>query len=118
MSAQLPIDFTAARALRDAKIEQAAQHADDVLPDWSGRAYAFLQEFARQNANFTIEDVRLASIGTLPAPPHARAWGGVAQRASRSKLLVPEGFAQSKRDDGHCMNLRVWGSSIYQGDVA
>jgi hypothetical protein len=115
MSQQQLIDFTAARALRDAKIAQAVEHADDVTPAWSERAYAFLVDYARHNQDFTIEDVRLASAGLVSEPPHARAWGGVAMRASREKLLVPIGFAQSKRDDGHCMNLRVWGSTVYIG---
>ena len=70
MSAQLPIDFTAARALRDAKIAQAVEHADDATPAWSETAYAFLGDYARHNQDFTIEDVRLASSGIVPEPPH------------------------------------------------
>lgn len=118
MSEQATIDFEAARTLRDQKIQQAVDHADAVHPHWGDEAYAFLEGYARNNDTFTIEDVRLASVGIVPEPPHARAWGGVAMRASRSKLLQPVGFAQSKRNDGHCMNLRVWASTVYMGGAA
>lgn len=106
-------DLFVARAIRDDGIARAIDHADAVQPSWSDTAATFLAEYAKRHARFSIEDVRLASAGVVADPPHKRAWGGVAVRGVRSGLLVAAGFTQSKREDGHCMNLRLWQSTVY-----
>lgn len=105
--------MSAARAARDAGIQQAAQHADEVNPDWGHLAYETLRLFAagRRGSGqaFTSEDVRgsIAAAG-VPAPPHLRAWGAVFQRAARAGLIVKVGIVESRATHCHCAHVAAW----------
>lgn len=102
-----------ARAARDTGIQQAAQHADEVNPNWGDQAFEVLQLFVagkRGTPNtFTSEQVRSSILAAgLPPPPHLRAWGAVFQRAARAGLIVKVGITESKATHCHCSHVAAW----------
>lgn len=111
---QLPIDFAAARAARDAGISRALTSANNVNATWSERAYDWLLLYidhvrlAGKNT-LTSEDARgYAHTRGLPMPPSNRAWGGPFLKARRAGLLVRAGITEA-RDPGCHMGIRnVW----------
>lgn len=110
---QPEFDWTAARAARDAAIQQAADHAEDVNPNWGDTAYEALRIFAAgkrsSGATFTSEDVRSSiAAAAVPAPPHLRAWGSVFQRAARAGLIAKVGIVESRAAHCHCAHVAAW----------
>lgn len=110
---QLAIDFEA-RAQRDAGIRKAVDHAEDVTPGWSDRAFDMLRCFADDHrlnggGDFSSEDFRTyASNLGLPSPPHLRAFGGVFLRAARAGLIVKTGFTTARAAHVHQSILATW----------
>lgn len=110
---QLAIDFEA-RAQRDAGIRKAVDHAEDVTPGWSDRAFEMLRCFADDHrlnggGSFTSEDLRTyASNLGLPSPPHLRAWGGVFQRGAKAGVIVKAGFTTARAPHVHKSILATW----------
>lgn len=102
-----------ARAARDSGIAQAAEHAEEVHPDWGHVAYEALRLYAAGKrgsaATFTSEDVRgsIAAAG-VPEPPHLRAWGSVFQRAARAGIIVKVGVVESRAPHCHCAYVAAW----------
>ena len=113
-----PIDFAAARAQRDAGMQQATNHADEVNEDWSEQAYDFLIAFAQRNHTFQSEDVSDASkrVSNFPQPPTDRAWGSVYTRAARAGVIEQYGMARSRRR--HASVCILWLSLVFGGNVA
>lgn len=105
-------DFTAARAARDAGIQQAVDHADRVEPKWSERAYSHLLNYALRNHLFTSEQVRASAIGVLPRPPDQRAWGGVIARAVRARFLERDGYETARDPNNHMGTVTRWRSNL------
>lgn len=102
-----------ARQERDAGIKKAADHAEEVTPNWGQRAYAVLEDYLtkapKYTQRFTCEDVREhAAQLNLPAPPHNRAWGAVLQAAYRRGLIRQIGVAKSRAPHCHCAHVGVW----------
>lgn len=109
MSEQLALDWTAARAARDAGIQRAVDHAEAVVPRWADTAFAFLLTYlAGQSGRFTSEDVRLAASSTVPVPPNERAWGGIFQKAAKRGLIVRDGYTSARDPKVHCNVVTVW----------
>ena len=104
--------LTAARAARDAGIQQAAQHAEEVNPRWGDRALDLLQDYIASSGRpqtFTSENFRtFAAAMDLPNPPHLRAFGAVFQRAARAGLIVKVGITESKAAHCHCAHVAAW----------
>lgn len=102
-----------ARAARDSGIQQAAQHAEEVVPKWGDRAYSMLLDYLTKPPQFTraftAEDVREhAQRLSLPEPPHLRAWGAVFQRAARAGLIEKDGVTEARAKHVHCAIITVW----------
>ena len=102
-----------ARAARDAGIQQAADHAEEVHQDWGELALDAVRQFADgvrgTNAWFTSEDVRSSEAGqAVPTPPHLRAWGAVFQRAARERLIEKVGVTQSVAAHCHLAYVAKW----------
>lgn len=118
MNAQLPIDFAAARAARDAGMQQAIDHADRQMAGWSEHAYQFLVEFARYTPSFISEDVSDASkaVSSFPQPPTDRAWGSVYRRACHDGVIAQDGSGRSRRR--HASICPRWRSLIFRGTAA
>lgn len=109
-------DIEQARALRDAGIQRAVDHAEAVIPRWVDRAYeilcCYLKHPDRDSQAFTSEDVRVYADGLgLPEPPHLRSWGGVFQRASRAGLIERVGVRTARAPHVHCSVLNLWRAS-------
>lgn len=102
-----------ARAARDAGIKQAADHAEEVRPDWSALADEALRIFVAgkrgTGVTFTSEDVRSSvAAAFVPHPPHLRAWGSVFVRAARAGLIVKAGIVESRARHCHCAHVAAW----------
>jgi len=94
--------FDAAVARREVGIQQAAEHADRVKSGWADDAMqAVRRAVAEMPAEFTFEQLRLADEVGLDAPPDLRAWGNVARRSQREKVIVPTG-RYAPRASGNC----------------
>jgi hypothetical protein len=104
------IDLFEARELRDKGIEKAMSHANEVIPDWSEKAYQLLLEFlSRHSGPFMTEEVRsYAALVDFPLPPHARAFGGIMKRAATEGIIEPRGYAPVKNVKAHRTPARVW----------
>jgi len=96
------------RFKRDKGINQAVNHADTEIPVWSDQAYDYLKEFDKDNDNFMTEQVRMASVGTVPEPPSNRAWGGVMLRGKRAGIIFNNGFRATSNPKAHCTPATVW----------
>lgn len=97
--------------LRDAGIKQAVDHANDVSPGWSERAYEALAAYSRMHRTFTGEQVRsYASAIGLELPPDNRAWGGVFTRAAKRGLIRKQGYSTSHNPEAHMRPITVWES--------
>lgn len=94
--------------LRDHGIEQATRHANDECQNWSDQAFEFLKRYVVDVAEFQAEDVRQASIGQVPEPPHLRAWGSVIIRAAKRNIIKKVGIAAVTNPTAHCANAAVW----------
>jgi hypothetical protein len=104
------IDLFEARELRDKGIEKAMSHANEVIPDWSEKAYQLLREFlSRHSGPFMTEEVRsYAALVDFPLPPHARAWGSVIVRAVKQGLIQSQGYAKVKNPKAHRTPAALW----------
>lgn len=85
----------------------AAVAADHAGADWIDRAYAAFVAYAKRGQPFTTEDVRNANPD-LPAPPDPRAWGQVALRAKKRKLVAPGEMVRAKNRGVHGQMVRQW----------
>lgn len=104
------LDAIEASQLRDEGIQKAIDHANDVTPDWSKRAYLFLLSFLGTHPGpFMMEEVRShAALMDFPLPPHARAWGGIIARAAKAGIVERVGIQKVKNIKAHCANAAVW----------
>lgn len=100
-----------ARKARDDGMLRAVVHADEVVPNWSERAYLALVDYAATHAEFTIEQVR-ASVD-LPIPPSTRAWGPVIRRALRAGVVIAAGWTAAEDPKVHCNMVMQWRSLTF-----
>jgi hypothetical protein len=102
--------FTA-KDLKQAGIQVAADHADQVHPGWQDEAFEASKQFLFWNKSpFMCETFRAFAEEDcqLPHPPHARAYGAVMQRAKREGLITHAGITQVKNPKAHCANASLW----------
>jgi hypothetical protein len=107
---QLNLFEPAGADLRDAGMQQAITHADDVNDAWSDKAYYYLTMFVRYHQEpFMAEDFRAyCEKYKLPQPPHLRAYGGIIARAAKSGLIQRVGFRNLSNAKAHCTPAAVW----------
>ena len=114
---QLAIDFTQGRQLRDTGMQQAVSHAERIDDEWPDRAYAFLREFARRNAQFISENLTGEAISLgYGSPADARAWGAIFSKAARAGVIERIGYGVSVRR--HCSPTPLWRSLVFVGSAA
>ena len=100
--------------LRDAGIKQAIDHANEVIPEWSDRAYEVVQDFLKisplAKIGFMGEELRLWAHqdGGLPQPENLRAWGGVVRKAASHGLIEKVRIDTVKNPKAHAANAAVW----------
>ena len=62
---------------------------------------------------FTSEDLKAAyTARLLPEPREPRVWGAVIKSLSRSKLIIPIGWATYRGKLGHSKPSRIWRAAI------
>ena len=98
--------------LRDRGMQQAIDHADEVVDGWSAIALKFVTHYALNNRTFSGEQVRIASRGVVPAPPHLRAWGGVMMKAAKMAIIRKCGYVQVDNPLAHKATAALWKSNI------
>lgn len=105
------LDFMDVDTARDLGMNQALNHANSVIPEWSETALKCLISYLylRGNEPFLAEDVRAYGqcIG-LEAPPSERAWGGVMTRAARAGLIEAIGYAKTSNPLAHRTPASLW----------
>lgn len=90
-------------------MRQAAQHADDVEPGWSDRAYGVLLKFASTRDAFITPELRqYAASSGFPLPTTNMAWGGVVRRAVCAKKIVQIGTQYWSDAVNHPRLVPVW----------
>ena len=104
---QLTMDFTGPQ-LAEKGMNAAVQHANYCIPDWSKQAYHFALMYCRTRTRFMAEDMRLASDGVIPEPPHTRAWGGIIRRLQHNGIIRCVGISKVKNVTAHSANASVW----------
>jgi len=91
----VPKTLAVARVERDTAMERVAAHTD---PAWEAQAVAVIVRLSGNPGPFTVDDVwdALTALG-VPSPREPRALGPVMKRAVRDRLLIPQGYVQSRR---------------------
>lgn len=89
-------------------MKRAVDHANRVYQGWSAIATSFLMQFIHKKETFMTEDLRAASEGIVPEPPHTRAWGSVVNKAARAGVIERVGFAPTKNPTAHKAPVGVW----------
>lgn len=107
----LPATTAQGKSLRDAGMQQAAEHADREYDGWQDIALAAFREYARTHVTFTTEDVRTANTN-VPVPPDKRAWGTVARRAVKESIVQKIGMVQAKSPTVHAMYVAHYESLV------
>lgn len=112
------ITASTARIARDAGMQQALDHAQDLCSDWSKRAYAFLVEYAQNNEFFCSEEVSAASktVPSFPQPKDDRSWGSTYSSAARDGIIRPH--STTRRARGHSSIGILWRSLVFIGTPA
>lgn len=106
--------FTA-KDLKQAGIQVAADHADQVHPGWQDEAIKNLKVFLLwNNSPFMCETFRAFAEEEcqLSPPPHARAYGAVMQRAKREGLIEHAGIGQVSNPKAHMANASFWRKKV------
>jgi hypothetical protein len=91
-------------------IDQSINHANEVIDNWSERAYGILLKFLSvHRGTFMAEEVRsYAELMDFPLPPSARSWGSVFVRASKNGLIEGRGYGLVRNIKAHRTPARVW----------
>jgi hypothetical protein len=95
-------------AIGHAMAELAGDNAGEV---WKEIAYDAFVTYAREHPQFTTEDVRRANP-ELPPPPDNRAWGAIARRGTKNKIIVSLGWVRAKNLNVHGRAVVNWQSKI------
>ena len=89
-------------------IARAEDHAEDASPGWVDRAILHMRVFIAEelwktsgSRLFLIEQARgHAYKAGLESPPDNRAWGAVARKAERDKVIEPYSVAPATSSNG------------------
>jgi hypothetical protein len=105
------IDFTAARAARDAALEQVETNN----AEWVWRATAALKDLCISRESFTSEDLWLKCSQLLLAPPREpRAMGAVLSGGQERGWCEPTSeWRTGWRGASHGRPVRVWRSLLH-----
>jgi hypothetical protein len=91
--------MNSARPVRDRKAQDCTDKADALISTWSGRAYEFLEKFAKDcDHQFLGEEVVSRSRGEVPEPHDKRAWGSVFTKAARRGVIRRVGWSTATKN--------------------
>lgn len=89
-------------------IQKALNNADNHIEGWSNLAFSYLKEYIDSHEEFMVEDVRVASMVSIPVPPNTRAWGGIIIRARNEGLVKQIGYCCVKNEKAHMTPASIW----------
>ncbi len=100
-------------ALKQQGINTAVSHANAVGPDWSGRVWdIFIEWLANKPVGyqFMTEDFRLHCVAQqrIEQPPSLRAYGFIAPKAVREKLIQYHNTKKVLNPKAHQARASVW----------
>jgi hypothetical protein len=96
-------------------MEAAVAHADRFEDDWSERAFCAFARYAALHREFLTEDVRVYAIDAgLSPPPDPRAWGAIARRAVRERIVKKAGYRLSEVPPAHASPMTLWRSKKWK----
>lgn len=102
------LDLFQSRVNRDIGIKKAEDHANSVHESWSDKAYEFLRQYIRHDAEFMTEQIREASEGIVPEPPSKRAWGSIVLKAARAGLIKKIGYKSVSNPKANATPATLW----------
>jgi hypothetical protein len=104
MTEQPQLDFEAARRRRD---EGAARAARSAGEEWAEAAYDYFCAFAKCFGKpFLVEQCVALANDKIGPPPDARAWGAIAKRAHKAKVVEKVGYAAAATSN--CSPKTLW----------
>lgn len=109
----MQLDIFQGQSLRDAGIQAAVDHAEDVHPNWADRAYQALVTFIasrKKDEVFMAEDIR--AVAKVAEPPSQRAWGAIIRKAAQKGLIERCGTGAVKNATAHRALASVWRAVI------
>lgn len=104
----IQLDIFESQEKRDAGIAKSVNNANRKNEYWSLQAYYFLLQYIRTHNEFMAEEVRAASVGSVPQPPNNRAWGSVFVRAKRSGKIKWKDYKPVTNPKAHCTPATLW----------
>lgn len=108
---QLQLTLPDPQAAAVAGMEKALDHANSVNIGWGVKCWSLFNTYCLRKGighRFTCEDFReWAEANGLPKPPNNYAYGGIFNRASRSKMVVKAGIVKS-RTHQHASDIIQW----------
>jgi len=93
---------------------RAIEHADNVSPQWSQRAYNVAVEYVKNELmsgqNFKTEDIRNWAyyFNKIHKPPNERAWGAVSSNMARQGLIEKIGLGTVTNPKAHGAFATLW----------
>lgn len=98
---------------RDAGIQQAIDHANDVTEQWSIKAFNLFLKYLKEyypGKQFQAEDFRTwcERDNRIPEPPSKRAYGAIVLRAAKQNLIKKAGHATVKNPTAHRCFATLW----------
>ena len=110
MDSGLQLDIFQATQAKEAGMNQAIEHADQVNANWSEGAYQLLLKFLSIHVgSFQAEEVRsYAALIDFPLPPSNRAWGAIIVRAVKAGIIKRIGYAPVRNIKAHKTPAALW----------
>lgn len=98
---------------RDAGMQEAVDHADDVTPQWSQKAFNLFIQYTKEyrpRHQFQAEDFRVwcEQGKKIPDPPSKRAYGSIMVMAAKRNLIRSIGHATVKNVTAHRCFATLW----------
>ena len=90
--------------------------ADNAGAEWKAAAFYAFKRHAMKHLHFTTEEVRAANPD-IPPPPDDRAWGSIALKAKREKIVIGSGWVRANSRTVHGMVVTKWYSTVYSPEM-
>jgi hypothetical protein len=91
-------------------MQKSIDTANRAVSEWSETAYNYFVDFAKQSTKpFMTEEVvkKFVEDGYVAAPNNC-AWGSVALKASKRRIVEKVGFDYCKLGKGHTKPMTLW----------
>lgn len=98
---------------RDAGMQQAIDHAEQVTEQWAVLSFNFLVQYIKEYSSgkqFQAEDFRMwCERGKrIPEPPSKRAYGGIVKQAANQGLIKKVGHSAVNNPNAHRAFATLW----------